>query len=155
VDFVVMPDRLHEGEGIMRRTFADFEDAVFFDPHYPLAEGDLDAFCARPQARVALGPDAGFAVDRHLARLGKTRHVALQVSDFDSALSLIRGTNLIATLPQRLVATSAAHLRHVAPPWPQTRLPLVIYWHARDQTSERHTFWRKALFQVEKMNCSA
>lgn len=150
VDFVIMPDRLHEGEGIMRRRFADFENAVFFDPAYPLAEGDIDAFCARPQARVALGPDAGFSVDRRLARLGKTRHVALQASDFDSVLNLIKGTNVIATLPQRLAVNSAAHLSHIAPPWPQSSLELVVYWHTRNQAAARHKFWRDALFRAQQ-----
>lgn len=99
VDIAVMPEISVESEGLLRRTLTRIEDAVYFDPDHPLEEGDLEAFCARPQARVAFGSEAGFGIDRRLAKLDRTRRVALQVADFDSALRLIRRTPIIATLP--------------------------------------------------------
>lgn len=150
VDFAVVPDQGAEGEGIMRRTLLTLTDAVFFDPAYPLAAGDLDAFCARPQARVAFGPDAGFGLDRRLARLGKSRLVKLQVSDFDSVLRLIRGTPLIATLPRQLADGSANGLTFIDPPWAQDGLRLSLFWHARNQSSARHAYWRDQVSRVAK-----
>lgn len=150
IDFAVMPDGVEPGDGLLRRGLMTIQDAVFFDPQEPLAEGDIDAFCDRPQVRIALGPEAGFAIDRTLAQHGRKRHVALQVGDFDSALQLIAGTRLIGTLPRHLAQTGAATLGHVPPPWPQAGLRLALYWHARNQTSARNAFWRARLLEIAK-----
>lgn len=150
LDFILMPDGISEGDGIMRRAVSTFKDAVFFDPLHPLRQGDLDAFCARPQARVAFGPDAGFGIDRRLANLGKKRHVALQVGDFDTALHLIRGTPVIATLPSHLARGTADGLASIAPPWGQERRNIMLYRHARNQNSARHAFWRDRIGEIGK-----
>ncbi|MBY8977994.1 LysR family transcriptional regulator [Rhodobacteraceae bacterium NNCM2] len=144
VDCAIIPESSQEVDGLMRRPLVTLFDAVFFDPAFPLAEGDLDAFCARPQARVAFGAEPGFGVDRRLARLGRTRHVALQVPSFDSALRMIPGTPIIATLPGALAQT-APDLACVAPPWQVAPLRLMLYWHRRTQNSARHAFWRDRL----------
>lgn len=148
LDAVLMPDSIGEGEGIMRRAVATFEDAVFFDPAFPLQPGDLDAFCARPQARVAFGPDAGFDLDRRLAKLDRKRQVALQASDFDTALRLIRGTPIIATLPRHLAHSAADGLASIAPPWAQQRRNIMLFWHSRNQNSARHAFWRERIREI-------
>lgn len=147
VDAAVLPADAAQGDGIQRRTLIRLRDAVYFDPAFPLAPGDWDGFCARPQARVAFGPDAGFGVDRRLAKVNRTRHTAAQVADFDSALALIPGTPLIATLPDHLEAPGLAR---IAPPWDQDGLDMALYWHVRHQGSARHGFWRDALAGIAK-----
>lgn len=148
VDLAIMVDRISQGEGIMRRRLFDFEDVVFFDPAHPLQGGDVDAYCARPHVRIAFGPEAGFGVDRQLAKLGKTRRIALQVPDFDSALNLMKDTPIIATLPRHLAQSSARGLASVAPPWVEKPKKLMLYWHARNQTSARHAFWRDRIVEI-------
>lgn len=148
LDFVLMPDQVSEGDGIMRRAVLKFVDAVYFDVGHPLSPDDLDAFCTRPQARVALGPDAGFEIDRRLAKLGKKRHVALQVGDFDTALRLIQGTPIIATLPSHLARGSADQLGSIDPPWAQEPRNIMLYWHGRNQNSARHKFWRDRIREI-------
>ncbi|MEM7247721.1 MAG: LysR family transcriptional regulator [Acidobacteriota bacterium] len=143
VDFTILPERWLEGEGFRQRRLLDFEDAVFFDPAFPLAEGDVDGFCARPQVRVALGEEAGFNVEGPLAKLRKSRHVALQVADFNSALELLRGTPLVATLPSLLAKHCGKGLGCIAPPWPDPKRGLMLYWHSRHEHSARHDYWRE------------
>lgn len=147
LDLVIMPSAMSEADAIFQRHLLTLEDAVFFDPQFPLQPGDLDAFCARPHARVALGPDAGFDVDRQLAQLGRTRTIALQVPDFDSVAALIQGTETIATLPRQF---DAAGLGRIPPPWPDKGLKLAMFWHARNQTSARHKYWRDVLADASK-----
>jgi DNA-binding transcriptional LysR family regulator len=147
LDLCFLPPGAQSGDGVMQRKLKSFHDLVFFDPEYPLEEGDLDAFCARPHARVALGPDASFAIDRRLAKLGRKRHVALQVSDFDSALALIKGTDIIVTLPDVFTTSGLSTIR---PPWPTGLVDIGMFWHARSQTSARHSHWRKVLVEVSK-----
>lgn len=149
VDIVIMPERSAEVDGLMRRPLFEFQDTVFFDQAFPLVEGDWDAFCARPQARVALGAEPGFGVDRRLAALGRSRHVALQVHSFDSALRLIPGTPIIATLP-KVLHLLGPDLGHVAPPWDVSPIRMMLYWHVRTQRSARHMFWRDQLANMAK-----
>ncbi|SCZ67838.1 DNA-binding transcriptional regulator, LysR family [Epibacterium ulvae] len=147
LDAVFMPAGSSERDGILQRTLSRFSDAVYFDPQYPLETDNLDAFCDRPQVRVAFGPDAGFSIDRKLTKMGRTRHVAVQVSDFESALALIAGTRLIATLPALL---NRQGLQKIAPPWENPQRELALYWHARNQTSARHRYWRDTLAKLAK-----
>ncbi|PRY20414.1 DNA-binding transcriptional LysR family regulator [Aliiruegeria haliotis] len=147
LDAAIMPPKVAEGDGLMRRHLFSTKDVVFFDPKHPLEENDLDAFCARAHVRVGFGPDAGFDIDRRLAKLGRKRKVAMQVADFDSALAMIRGTPLIATLPAPLAPPD---LSSVSPPWKQNGLDLALIWHTRNQTSERHRYWRNTLTDIAK-----
>jgi len=147
LDFCFLPLNAAKGGGIMQRKLFSFRDVVYFDPKYPLPKGDLDAFCVRPHARIALGPDASFAIDQRLARMKRKRNVVLQVPDFDSALTLIKGTEIIVTLPDVLSATS---LECVNPPWRTETLDIGLCWHARSQTSARHSHWRQVLAEIAK-----
>jgi DNA-binding transcriptional LysR family regulator len=150
LDFLVSPYETMEGEGIMRRALFTFEDVVFFDPAHPISPNNLDGFCARPHIRIALGPDAGFPIDERLANVGKTRHAALQVSDFDSVLQLIKGTNLIATLPMQLETSMPSGIMTTATPWPQRPQTMYLFWHVRQQNSKRHIYRRNQLLRLAK-----
>ena len=123
------------------------KDVVFFDPSHPLKEGDLDAYCDRPHVRIGSGRSAGFDIDRWLAGHSRKRHVAVQASDFDTALDLIKGTQLIATLPEALSSEGVASVR---PIWPQEGLDLALVWHMRNHSSSRHKYWREELAKIAK-----
>ncbi|MBY3217750.1 LysR family transcriptional regulator [Rhizobium laguerreae] len=61
--------------------------------------GGIDDFCARPQALVTpMGDLSGF-VDDQLARLGRSRRVAVGVSNFALLLAALPGSDLISTVP--------------------------------------------------------
>lgn len=148
-DLAFMPLEASESENILRRKIVSFKDIAFFDEKYPLTEGDIDAYCERPHARVSLGPDTSFAIDRRLAKMGRKRKVVLQTADFDSALALIRGTDMIVTLPNLLAAPG---LSTVNPPWETNTINLGMFWHARSQTSARNKYWRDAFVRFAKSN---
>jgi DNA-binding transcriptional LysR family regulator len=92
----------------------------------------IDAFARLDHVEVTLfGLSTG--VDEALARLGKTRNVALSISHFGVAPIVVLKTDLVATLPRRLAATFAANypLRIVDPPVTLPELSLRQVWHAR------------------------
>ncbi len=65
-----------------------------------------------------VSPDGGgfsAATDRALARLGRTRRVALSVPHFLFMLDTLANSDLVAVLPERLVR-NAPQLRVLAPP---------------------------------------
>ena len=103
---------------------------------------------ARPHARVALGPDAEFDLDRRLAQVGHARRVGLQASDFDSLVRLISGTPFIATLPKHLSLCSFCTLDWIEAPLAKQPLSLMLFWHARHKVSDRHNYWRQRLFAL-------
>lgn len=150
VDFALLPEGSLDGEGMMQRSLLSFRDSVFFDPAHPVADRDIDEYCARPHVGVVLGSEAGYGIDKDLAKMGRSRHVALQVPDFDSALEHIRGTPLIATLPSHLADFAGAGLGHCLSPLPDTEHRLMLYWHARNQHSARHQFWRDRFLEAAK-----
>ncbi|MEO1335977.1 MAG: hypothetical protein AAFV29_10040, partial [Myxococcota bacterium] len=100
------------------------------------------------------GPDSTFDLDRRLAKLGKKRHVALQVGDFDTALRLIHGTPVIGTLPSHLSHSIGNALGFVDPPWAQEERSIMLYWHCRDQNSVRNAFWRNRLLEIAASSSS-
>lgn len=63
----------------------------------------LKAYCARPHLLVSLGGEPRGFVDVMLAKRGLERRVALTVPTFMMALSRLAKSDLIATLPRRLV----------------------------------------------------
>ncbi|MCQ3971763.1 LysR substrate-binding domain-containing protein, partial [Klebsiella pneumoniae] len=80
---------------------------VLRDDH-PNADGfDLDDFCALDHALVSLGNGSFEGVtDEALAGLGRKRHVVLSVPSFLMLLEILRGSDLIAVVPKRLIQTS-------------------------------------------------
>jgi DNA-binding transcriptional LysR family regulator len=150
VDFTILPNKWIEGECFSQHLILRFNVAVFFDPLFPHEEGDLDDYCKRPHVQVVLGDEAGFFVDRYLKTRQKSRHVAVQVGDFNSALELVKGTPLLATLPSHLAQFSGRGLQHVQPPWPNPEQQLMLYWHSRQHYSAKHHFWRERLLDITK-----
>lgn len=151
LDFAFYPGVFERGDDLLQRVLYPVEDVVFFDPSFPLAEGDFEAYCARPHARVAFGPDADFDLERRLAKAGSARHVGLQAADFDALASLIRGTPNIATVPLHMQFCSFCDLDWVLAPLPNDPLDMVLYWHARHKSSDRLRFWRRKIFDLASL----
>ncbi|PID35795.1 MAG: LysR family transcriptional regulator [Rhodobacterales bacterium] len=111
-DFRTLPDMLATGEittavGYLRdnlsattrvMTLFNAEWVVIRDAKQPPVTG-LEDFCDRPHAIVTpRGNLTGF-VDEKLAELGRSRHVAVGLSQFSLLLATLTGNDLIATVP--------------------------------------------------------
>ena len=94
---------------------------------------DLDAFCRLPHAMVSPGGAMRGAVDRALARLGRSRRVILAASNFLSVLDAVGRTDLIATVPARLAQQQAARFGLVIhePPLDLPGFPVSVARHRR------------------------
>jgi DNA-binding transcriptional LysR family regulator len=84
---------------------------------------------------VEMVPGKGFRdlVGAAYARAGVQREVALTVPSFTAAAAVVAATELVATLPQSLVAAQGARLgvRAVDAPVPTHSLKLALCWHER------------------------
>ena len=92
--------------------------------HPYFAAPSLARFCATQQLLVSQAGDRMGFVDVALAEQGLSRRVAVTVPNFMLALAVLTDTDLIAALPQTLVAAHAGRFGIVATPPP---LPLPRY----------------------------
>jgi DNA-binding transcriptional LysR family regulator len=84
----------------------------------------LERYCAMRHLVVSLTGDPFGFIDQVLLERGLSRRVALTVPNFMFALAVLNETDLIAALPQRLVAMHAHRFKLISVPPP---LPLVSF----------------------------
>jgi DNA-binding transcriptional LysR family regulator len=128
---------LGEGETVLDALYdCDYVCAMRRD--HPLAGRaplTLDDYCSAAHVRVSFaGRPHGF-VDLQLARLGRTRHVALMLGQYAAAVQVLCSTDLLGVLPRRFVdAGSAAALLHAtALPFEMPRVEIGLLWHRRHE----------------------
>jgi DNA-binding transcriptional LysR family regulator len=88
----------------------------------------LDRYCSAQHVVVSMTGDSTGFVDRTLAKLGRTRRVALTVPNFMFALTVVSQSDLVCALPRRFAAIHAAQFGVVTvdAPVPLDRLKLNI-----------------------------
>lgn len=108
----------------------------------------LERFCA--YGHVAIEPGEGATmynalVDDALHNVGMQRRVVLSKPTFLGVPFVIAQTDLIATLPERLVQrfTDIAPVRIFEPPLPLERLNVVLMWHDRTHNNPLHRWVRE------------
>ncbi|HYG85053.1 MAG TPA: LysR family transcriptional regulator [Azospirillum sp.] len=72
------------------------------------ADPTLDRYCEMRHVVVSMTGDAEGLFDEALARLGRSRRIALTVPNFMQSMGLVAATDLIAALPRKLVEMHAA-----------------------------------------------
>lgn len=111
---------------------------------------DLDAYCEQPHLLVSTGgADTGF-VDGALAKLGKSRRVALTVPAFIGAPTIVSQSDLISTVPRAIGEFGRDHFGIVLRPVPigMPRAEAYIWWHQRFQNEPGHRWWRRMLIEA-------
>lgn len=132
-----------------RRLFDERYVCVLREGH-PASEQalTLDAFCALDHGIVSL-QGGGFAgpTDEALAQLGRERRVMASVPSFAMLLDLVRSTDLVALVPERLLH-GARGLIVRPPPLEVAGFTKILAWHARTQADPRQRWVRDLLVQA-------
>jgi DNA-binding transcriptional LysR family regulator len=160
--FVPKPDK---DSGPMRQGAVDLEtgvvggstgpevraQALFHDrfvgvvrTDHPLSDGRITAarFAAGRHILISRrGLDRG-PVDDALELAGLTRTIATMVGGFAEALALARGSDLIATVPERYTGTLRDGLFSFALPVRLTPLTISLLWHPRLDADPAHRWLR-------------
>lgn len=110
----------------------------------------LDDFCALPHALVSPSGQSGSYVDTALAKLGRTRRVAVELPHFLVAPHIVQETDAVLTLAKRLadVLAPMLGLRRVPPPIEVPGFTMSMVWHERNHADPAHTWLRGALTKV-------
>jgi DNA-binding transcriptional LysR family regulator len=98
-------------------------------------DGSTKAYLAARHLLVSLSGDAHGIVDDVLEAKGVKRHIATVFPLFFPALAAVAETDMIATLPRRLVEANAARfkLNLFAPPINIRPFPVNAIWHKRNE----------------------
>lgn len=109
----------------------------------------IATYCRLPHVLVSSDEEPGL-VDRALAREGRSRRVAVRLPDFAGIGHLIAGTDMIATVPERLALRLAESLplRVAPPPMALPTFPVRLYWHPRFAAEPGHRWLRERLVAV-------
>lgn len=108
----------------------------------------LKQFCQLEH--VIVSPEGGgfqAATDDALAARGLTRNVVLSVPHFLFMLDALARTDLVAVLPERLVATTGA-LQVVDPPVELAGFDMLMLWHERLHRDPGHKWLRQQILGV-------
>lgn len=137
---------------------ASLHQRLLFTERYVLA-GRLDhpALKRRPSLKqfcqlehVIVSPEGGgfqAATDEALAARGLKRNVVLSVPHFLFMLDVLARTDLVAVLPERLVATTGA-LQVVDPPLDLPGFDMLMLWHERLHRDPGHKWLRQQVLAV-------
>ncbi|WP_322101926.1 LysR family transcriptional regulator [Paraburkholderia sp. J41] len=113
---------------------------------------NLDGFCAAIHLLVS-GESGSFSgvVDEQLRALGRTRQVALSLHSYTLAPLVIARSDLLGTLPRRLLDQYAVDLDLFEPPLEIEPFTLVALWHDRVHDDGANRWLRERLFAVMGM----
>ena len=105
--------------------------------NHPSIEGeiDLDLFCALEQ--IVVSPEGGGfkgPTDMALEAMGRSRRVMLSAPGFLIVPDLVARSDMIATVPARLVAGQAGRLQILPPPISVPGFDMAMVWHDRTTT---------------------
>lgn len=112
--------------------FADRMRVVVRRGH-PLAEGEPSIGAYADAAHILVSPrrEAGSIVSRALSATGRGRRVAIEVPYFSLVPELLEGSDLVATVPERIASLFArAHdVEVLAPPLALPDVEICMAWH--------------------------
>ena len=152
VDLAVMP-RGNAPERCLSRALGEESFVCVVRKGHPaLAAGDvLDLDAYMRLSHVLVSPtrhDFKGQVDRALAKVGQSRHVRVTTPSFFAAVEIVRRSDDVATLPERVARRFERDLVVFAPPLAVPGFYLAIVWHERSQASPAHQWARDQLRDV-------
>jgi DNA-binding transcriptional LysR family regulator len=109
---------------------------------------DMDEFLALDHVRVSISPIDRRFVDDVLSRRGVRRRVALNLPHWLVLPDVLRASDLVAVMPERLAAVLAGPdggLIARKPPFGATRFEWCLYWHRRREGGREHAWLRGLL----------
>lgn len=117
---------------------------------HPLAAGPVtpQAYATAGHVGVVRRRLAASPVDAALQAQGLARRIAVTVTGFTAALALARGTDLVATVPERHTAALRHGLHAFALPLALEPLTISLLWHPRLDADPAHRWLRACVREV-------
>lgn len=139
-----------ENAALKRSLLVEDDYVTFHDPAAGPGPDSLEAYCAAPHAMATLGGAIRSHVDEALAEHGLKREIALVVNSLESLVPMMRGSNLITTLPRGIAGSLMRDFAALPCPLPLKRLPIYMVWHARHDSEPGHKWLRAQLRAIAR-----
>ena len=138
-------------DGWVRRKLLDDAFATAQRKAHPRGTGplDLESYCALSHLVVSSAGDpfTGF-VDQTLAGLGHQRNVMMSTQSYAMAPALVASTDLVCTLPGRMLKQFASTLDIFPPPLPLQPITINMYWHPKNSQDPANAWLRGQLLRA-------
>lgn len=150
VDIYIGISETADDSWIGRRLFTD-DFATAQRKAHPRGQEplDLQSFCAESHLVVSSNGDpfTGF-VDRALTKIGQRRLVAMSTESYAMVPSIVGSTNLLCTLPNRLLQRFGTTLDIFEPPIILPPVSISAYWHPRNHEDPMNRWFRSQIFHT-------
>lgn len=134
------PARWHRQSRLFEEGFAVIYDADYGEPR------TLRAFLDRPHALVTTQADLTGRVDRLLMDQGKARNVVYSTPNFVTLSHIVKGTPLLACLPESLTCLAESMgLSKCRPPFDLGRFTISMMWHVRTDQNPAQVWLRDCI----------
>jgi DNA-binding transcriptional LysR family regulator len=138
---------------LMGRTLFDIDFLTAQRRGHPRGTGplSLEEFCQLEHLLVSNeGGSFSGLVDDALARQGRSRNVVVSVQSYALAPIVVAGSDIVCTLPRRMLEPFSNLLHTMAPPVELRNVELAAYWHERSQHDPGHQWLRRQVFAVAR-----
>lgn len=147
IDIAVLPVQIKRA-GIQQELLFHDDYATFFDSSRRAAPVGIEEFCAAGHAVMDVDGGVGSNVDAALARGGRTRRIRLAAPNFGALAALMRGSDLITTLPSRFGDGVFSGFSSCTPPVALTRMTVYSTWSETRSGDSAHIYLRDQLRQA-------
>jgi DNA-binding transcriptional LysR family regulator len=117
---------------------------------HPLSKGKVTTaryLAARHVLVSRRGLDKGL-IDETLEPLGLERQIVTIVGGFSDALALARGSDLIASVPERHTENLRDGMHSFVLPFPAPEIAVSLLWHPRSDADPAHRWLRECMRSV-------
>lgn len=140
------------GELIYKQRLFSDNYAVIMCKKHPLNQGklDLDAYANAQHVIVSANGIDETSIDRQLARLDRSRTVISSIPHFSLAPDIVTNTDLLVTLPSRIVRRLAHHysFSEASLPFEMRDFRVEQFWHHLHHQDDLHKWVRDSMKAV-------
>lgn len=146
VDLVLNPDIDVDAVDIKQKRLFSDKEIVFYDATIRKAPLSLDEYCSAKHAMLVLGKIRITEIEKILLEQNRTRHIVLETPTFASLSALIKGTDIVATMPMKLSETMFSDFEMCQPPISIPSFSIMQMWHTTMDKSPRNK-WYRSIFE--------
>lgn len=146
-DLIISP-HAPETTDIMQRGLMTDHMMVFYDPACRTAPETLADYLRADHIGILFGAGEKTALEGSLAARGLKRKTAVTVSNFSGLPAFLRGTDMLATAPQRMSSQLLNGFASAPLPFDYKPFTLLMLWHKRHQSDPAHRWIRNQLNTV-------
>ena len=145
--------RVNDAPRPLRTEFLFYEEFVcLFRKGHPLGNGPLSLHQYLKEKHIVISVAGGQQrlIEKTLERLGYQRNVQLKVPYYTFVASIIKESNLVATIPKGLASTlvRTSKIHHLPAPIEFPSFNYVQVWHPRYDTAPAHKWLRELVKRI-------